>query len=226
MTDFEDRLRQTLRGKAVGVPPKLEVPPGLTRRASARIARNVSAIAVAIGIVAVGTITGVHALNASNRKRPAASPRAAPPCQAINLSGGSKLRATDPATREGFISVVNDGGTACSLQGPAVVRILNKTGFGLSLGGGSVEPFWMVRGTKPPPGWPVVTLKPADRAEIHVEWIIWCGEGGDPASWAIDLPGTAGSVTFPIGSPHDIPICVDGGRHPTLKVGPFEPYSS
>ena len=56
MADFEERLRETLRRKAVAVPPKREVPPGLVRRALARIARNLSAIAIAIAIVAMAQI--------------------------------------------------------------------------------------------------------------------------------------------------------------------------
>ena len=227
MTDLEERLRETLRRKAVAVPPKREVPPGLVRRALARIARNVSAAAVALAIVAMGTVTAVHALSGPSQNRLATAPPPAPACQAINLSGASKLTASDPATREGYLSVANRGSSACSLQGQPGVRVVNPTGFALSLRSGSVEPLWKVRGMVPPPGWPVVTLQPGDTAMIHVKWVSWCprppSRDTDPTNWQIEFAGSGGAVEFPV-TGQDVPTCVQG-RDPTLKTGPFEPYS-
>src|SRR5438046_1837357 len=107
MADFEERLRETLRRKAVAVPPKREVPPGLVRRALARIARNLSAIAIAIAIVAIGTVTGVHALSGPSRDRLASTPPPVPACRALDLSGSSHLVQPDGKsdTREGALTL-------------------------------------------------------------------------------------------------------------------------
>jgi hypothetical protein len=229
MADLEDRLRETLRRRAVAVPPELEVPVGLVRRAWVRIARNLAAVAVAIAIVAMGAVTGVHALSGPPRDRPATSPQPAPTCQATNLLGASKLMASDgyPETREGYLTVANDGGTACSLQGRPVVRILDPTGSGLDLRGGSVDPFWVMRGVGQPPDWPVVTLQPGDRAKIHVQWISWCNKSHDtdPTRWQIEFAGSAGKVLFPV-TRQDVPTCAEPAQDPTLRVGPFEPFST
>jgi hypothetical protein len=229
MADFEDRLRETLQRRAVAVPPQREVPTGLVQRAWVRIVRNVSAVAIAIAIVAVGAITGVHALSGPAQDRPATSPRSAPTCQAINLSGASKLMASDrdPATREGYITVSNAGGTTCSLQSRPVVRILNPTGLRVPLRTSSVDPFWVIRGAGPPPDWPVVTLQPGDKAKIHIKWTSWCGQSRDtdPTTWQIEFAASGGTVVFPV-TGQDVPTCAAQGQDPTLRVGPFEPYST
>jgi hypothetical protein len=67
-----------------------------------------------------------------------------------------------------------------------------------------------------------VTLLPGDRARVHVIWSNWCGEGGDPTKWEIELPAHGGKVTFGMDIRQDIPTC-GGGKPTTLKVGMFEP---
>jgi uncharacterized protein DUF4232 len=229
MADLENRLRETLQRRAVAVPPQREVPAGLIQRAWARIVRNVSAVAFAVAVVAIGAVTGVHALSGQPQDRPATSPQPAPACLAIDLRGASKLEASypDPATREGYLTVTNAGKTACSLQGRPVVRVVNPNGFGLSLRGGSVDPFWATRGLAPPPDWPVVTLQPGDKAKIHVQWTSWCKgtRDTDPTKWQIQFAASRGTVEFPV-TDQDVPICASQGQDPTLRVGPFEPYST
>ena len=61
MGDVEERLRETLRRHAVVVPPRVEVPAGLVHRAGMRIARNLAVVALVVGIVAVGAVTGLAA---------------------------------------------------------------------------------------------------------------------------------------------------------------------
>jgi hypothetical protein len=224
MTDFEERLRETLRRKAVAVPPKREVPPGLVRRALARIARNVSAVVIALAVVALGTVTGVHALSGPSQDRLASSPSPAPACLAADLSGTSRLTQPDgkPDTREGSLTVINKGTTTCSLKGHPVVRVLTATGIE-HIEGGYVDPFWMSQGPGQPPDWPVVTLVPGDKARIHVMWSNSCGVGGDPKRWEIELTVHGDKVTFPMDIRQDVPTCLDGGKPETLKVGPFEP---
>jgi hypothetical protein len=224
MPDLEERLRETLRRKAVSVPPQREVPPGLVRRALARIACNMAAIGVALAVVAVGAVTVVHALSGPSQDRLATSPPPLPACLAVNLSGSSHLRTPDGEydTRGGSLTVTNVGATACSLEGQPVVQVGTATGIA-PVDEGDADPLWKIRGPGEPPGWPVLTLVPGDHARIHVLWSNSCGAGGDPTQWEIQLPAHGGTVTFPMDIGQDIPTCVDGAKPATLKVGPFEP---
>jgi hypothetical protein len=225
MADLEDRLRDTLRRKAVAIPPRREVPPGLLRRALARIARNVSAIIVAVAVVAIGAVTGVHALSGPSQGRVATTPPPVPACLAADLSGSSHLSQPDGEsdTREGSLTVSNNGTATCSLRGNPVVRVLTTLTGIAPLDEGDAEPFWRIRGPGKPPDWPVVTLLPGDKARIHVIWSNSCGAGGDPTRWEIELPAHGGKVTFDMDTHQDIPTCLNGGAAATLKVGPFEP---
>jgi hypothetical protein len=79
----------------------------------------------------------------------------------------------------------------------------------------------------PPPDWPVVTLQPGDKAKIHVKWISWCNDtrDTDPTRWQLEFAGSGGAVEFDV-TRQDVPTCATQGRDPTLRVGPFEPYST
>jgi hypothetical protein len=200
------------------------VPPGLVRRALARIARNVSAVAIALAIVAIGTVTGVHALSGPSQDRLATTPPSPPACRAVDLSGSSHLMTPDTADapRDGSLVVTNKSATTCSLEGRPVIRVLTATGIVAPIEGGRVEPFWS-RGVGKPPGWPVVALLPGDKARVHVNWSNSCGAGGDPARWEIELPEHEGKVTFDMDISQDVPTCVDGATSSILRVGPFEP---
>ena len=125
-------------------------------------------------------------------------------------------------TREGPLTLTNDGTTTCSLRGSPWVRVRTATGIA-PLDRGDAEPYWRIRGPGKPPGWPVVTLLPGDTARIHVIWSNSCGAGGDPTRWEVELPGHGGNVAFDMDIHQEIPTCLDGGKPATLKVGPFEP---
>jgi uncharacterized protein DUF4232 len=220
MAEFEDRLRQTLRRRAAGVPPASEVPPGLVRRAEMRIARNLSAAVLSVALVAVGLVTGVNALRSSDSSRLATS---VPACEAADLSGKSDLKAFGDE-REGALRLINEGTRACSLQGWPVVRVLNASGQTLSKADRDLRPIWDKFGNVPPPGWPVVTLQPHDQAAIHLKWESSCSDDPkhDPALWEVEFPGGAGMLTFQVTS-QDVPACV--GETLVPKAGPFEPYA-
>ena len=225
MAEFEDRLRQTLRRRAAGVPLVTDVPSGLVRRAELRIARNVSAAALSVTLLAVGVLTGVQALKSPSVERPAAT---APACRSTDLSGVSKL---DTVGKLGEVKVgrliLTNHGAPCSLSGKPTVRVLHK-GEPEQLTYGALQPLWQETQPSPPPGWPVVTLRPGGQAIVHVKWTNWCDgseQPGDPDTWEIQLPGGRGSVHFPAPR-HDVPICGDGTTASKLRTGPFEPYST
>jgi Domain of unknown function (DUF4232) len=220
MGDVEERLRETLRRHAVGVPPRLEVPAGLVHRAGMRIARNLSVVALVVAIVALGAVTGLAALNHSSRTPSGLpSPQA---CQATHLSGETKLDALGNAALDGWVVVTNTGDAPCALQGAPSVMVLGDKGSALNLRSGQVDPFWKIRGMGPPPGWPVAVLQPGASAGFHIYWNSWCGQK-NRLTWAIGLPG-GDKFSFPVDLRQDVPIC-SAGRRSTLKVGPFEPYT-
>jgi hypothetical protein len=226
MADLEERLRETLRRKAGAVPPKREVPPGLVRRALARIARNVSAVAIALAVVAIGTVTGVHALSGPSQDRLATTPPPPPACRAVDLSGSSHLMTpnTPDAPRDGSLWLTNKGATTCSLQDRPWVRVLTATGTVVDIDERqNAASFWSIQSVGKPPDWPVVTVLPGDKARVHVIWSNSCGVGGDPARWEIELPEHGGKVTFDMDISQDVPTCVDGATSSILRVGPFEP---
>lgn len=231
MVDLEDRLRETLRRKAVSVPPHREVPKGLIQRALRQIARNMLGVLMAIAIVAVGAVTGVQALNNPSRRVPVTSPTlpATTPvpastsaCVSGDLSGTSRLMASSFTRREGFLLVTNEGTVACTLQGRAAVRILDVAAAPIDVVRKAVDPWWKVNG-KADPG-PLVALQPGQIAQLRIVWTSWCGAKDVPSTWEVALPGGGGTVRFALDTGHDIPSC-SGQQQSTLRVGPFEPYT-
>jgi uncharacterized protein DUF4232 len=225
--DFEERVRETLRRRAMDVQPKLEVPTGLVPRAGMRIARNLSALVVAVAVVAVGAVAGVRAFTGSSRLLPVSTP--APACQANELSGTSSLAAPEATPqqkaniREGQLLVINKGREACSLVDSPSVRILGASEKLLDVTG-TLDPSWKVHGYGPPPGWPVVTLQPGQTAAVRVKWTKWCS-GAVPTTWQIQLPGNRGNVVFAVNSGQDVPSCEGKPAPSKLERGPFEPLT-
>lgn len=227
MDEMEDRLREALRRHAVSVDTPRRVPAGLIHRAGVRIARNGAIALVAVAVVAVGMVGGVHALTAS-RHTPTSKPHLAPACRANQLTGTSNLMISgkESKSREGVLVVTNEGSTPCSVQDRPDVRVRDDAGTSPPLDTKKkIDPYWTTRGSTPPPDWPVVTLQPGDRAEIHVKWTNWCG-GPDnpPVRWEIQLSGGRGVVRVALNHGQDIPNCTGASELSTLNWGPFEPF--
>jgi uncharacterized protein DUF4232 len=226
MDDLEERLREALTRRAVTVPRGSRVPAGLIHRAGLRIARNATVGLVAAAVVGVGMVSGVHALT-SSRPRPAATPRVAPACRANQLTGTSKLESSGKKAqaREGVLVVENKGSIPCSLEGRPAVRVRDGVGTSPPMNSAQIDPYWKVRGIGAPPEWPVVTLQPGDRAEIHVRWTNSCaGPDNPPVTWEIELSSGNGVVPAELDQGQDIPNCANPNELPTLKSGPFEPF--
>jgi hypothetical protein len=221
MIDLEDRLRKTLRRKALTVPAVRAVPVGLIRRVLRRIARNGAGLVVLVAAASLGTVTGLHALSAASRPSPASVPPARA-CVRSDLSGTARLDVVR-LSREGSLVLTNTGRESCALGGTPTVRVLDAQGTALPQDVGSVEQLWRTRGYAQPRGWPVVTLQPGASAGVHVLWESWCGNTHAPATWEV-LLRDGGGVRFGVDVRQGVPACSDGTS--TLKVGPFEPYSA
>jgi hypothetical protein len=76
---------------------------------------------------------------------------------------------------------------------------------------------WQLDRRKQPAGWPVVTLRRGDRANLFFLWSNWCGT--TVASAKLSWAGNA--LTIPV--PADAPPCNGPGQPSTIELGPFEP---
>jgi hypothetical protein len=216
--DLEERVRETLHRRAMDVQPKLEVPSGLIPRAGRRIARNFSGALVAVALVAVGAVTGFRALTGPDPQLPVDTPAQAA-CRASDLIGSSDLMTPEGMlnVREGRLVVTNEGSAACSLVNTPSVRVL-ADGETLDFTG-ALDPLWK----SPPPGWPVVTLQPGEKAMVRVRWTQWCSMNV-PTTWEIHFPGNRGTLSIPLDYRQEVPGC-EGSDPSTLELGPFEPFS-
>jgi hypothetical protein len=220
MGDLEDRLREALRQRAAGVPPRLEVPKGMLQRARWRVARNLLGVLMAIAIVSVGTVTAIHALSGPVPRVPTMPAPSSSACLASNLTGESKLTGNG-TSREGSLVLTNSGQTPCTLEGRPTVSIIAQGTF-RRLSNKAADPWWKVNGKASPER--VVTLLPGEAAQIRVIWSSWCRSLRVSGAWLwqIMLPGAREPLRLVLNTAKDIPSCVDN-RSSNLKVGPFEP---
>src|SRR6266542_2091375 len=190
MLDVEERVREMLRRRAADVPPHVQAPPGMLRRAWRRILVAFTGGAVAVTLLAVGAAAGVRLLN---RPSEVGSQVTAPACSAAELRGTVRLQGAQGHV-VGSLVVVYAGSRTCSLQGQPRLMILDRKGTYLAVEEGLIAPWWTVQSRPEPKRWPVVTLLPGGSARLHVVWNSWCGFAL-PAVWGFVLR-EAGSVDF------------------------------
>ena len=100
------------------------------------------------------------------------------------------------------------------------VQFLDGTGKSLAVTINPTLAQWQVDKAAKPAGWPVVTLRPGQRAQLRIAWHNWCGSP-PPQTWRIVLGGGHGSFDAP--GTTDAPPCNGPGQPSTLDLGPFEP---
>jgi hypothetical protein len=217
MLDVEERVREMLRRRAADVPPHVQAPPGMLRRAWRRILVAFTGGAVGVALLAVGAAGGVRLLN---RPSGPGSEATAAHCRAAELRGTLRLGGENDH-QLGSLEVTNAGNQRCSLQGQPRLMILDRKGTYLAVEEGVIAPWWTVQSRPEPKSWPVVTLQPGGSARLHIVWNSWCGHSARPAVWRIWLRGE-GSLDVP-DPKGQAPTCL--GISSKVQVGPFEPVT-
>jgi hypothetical protein len=247
MNNENDELRRLLRERADRLPTQPELPPALLGRVRRRMARNAVAVVAVVGLLMVGAVSGVRAFapkhhltpvgqptptatahrhhSPSPTPSPSPSPSSSPSSQVSSCPGG-QLRATAELTGAagsvvGALDVTNFGSTTCTLQGRPKIALSDWQDHPLQVQQVPVPPMWEADGASPPPGWPVVTLRPGAVAQIRVAWSNLCPQNNHPALWRVTIGGQTIDVFGADGT--SPPPCNGAGQPSTLQVGPFEP---
>lgn len=227
MNEDLDRLERELRERAAEVPYLQKAPRTMLARARRRVARNALSSVVAVGLIVAGASAGLGALR-SNGVGPASngpthSPAPAPSttsCLAADLRATAALQGAAGSVL-GSIDVTNVGAATCTLTGQPTLRLSSSAGNELSVQVVNVVPQWQADGKTPPPGWPVVSLRPGSAAAIRVRWSNACPQLSNPASWSVELGDGSGAVSG--ADTISLPPCNGPAEPSTLEVGPFEP---
>jgi len=249
MSNESDELRRLLRERADGLPTQPELPPAVLGRVRRRLARNAVAVVAIVGLLMVGAVSGVrafapeHHLTPVGQPTPTAtpSPHQAPsptpsptpspspsssPSSLVSSCPGGQLRATASlggaaGSVVGALDVTNLGSTTCTLQGRPSIALSDWQDHPLQVEQVPVPPMWKADGASPPPGWPVVTLRPGGVAQIRVAWSNLCPQNDHPALWRMTIGGQTIDVFGADGT--SPPPCNGASQPSTLQVGPFEP---
>jgi hypothetical protein len=255
VNDIRDELREVLQDRAEQIPPHRTVPRSLAGRARRRLALNALAAGVVVAALAAGTVTGLHAFtsgagepaeqpSALHHRTSSGHPTRVQPSTSAtaNASGtggtavvactSGQLRAIGSmegtaGSREGGLTLTNFSDRTCTLQGTPTLTLLDQNLNPITSGVSFVSSpaGWQVNGEPQPQGWPVVTLRPGDAADVRLRWSNWCPDGRAAPLWRVNIPGSD-AVDVANGldgvSP---PPCNGPGQPSTIEVGPFEPGS-
>lgn len=236
MPELEDRLREVLQRRAAGVPPRLQPPPRMLRRARRRVALTAATGALSIALVAGGAVAGIRLAVAPRNATPLTSaspgpqvtPSPAQPtvrtCTAADLTGRIDLSGSG-GQAVGSIIITNGGSTSCTLTGVPRVSVFDDTGRQLApLPQTTGQAWWQVDGASRPGGWPFVTLRSGQRARVRIQWSNWCPTPPAqlPSEWRVELPGEGGTVSATDSKSHQAG-CIHPSQPNRLQVGPFEP---
>ena len=236
MSNENDELRRLLRERADGLPTQPELPPAVLGRVRRRLARNAVAVVAIVGLLMVGAVSGVRAFAPGHdqvlpgtRPTPAPSPSISPSSSTssqVSSCPGGQLRATASlggaaGSVVGALDVTNFGSTTCTLQGRPSIALSDWQDHPLQVEQIPVPPMWQADGASPPPGWPVVTLRPGGVAQIRVAWSNLCPQNNHPALWRVTIGGQTIDVFGADGT--SPPPCNGASQPSTLQVGPFEP---
>jgi Domain of unknown function (DUF4232) len=221
MNDAQERIRGMLREKAAELPPQLEVPPSLPKRAGSRIARNALVVAACVAAVTVVGVAGMRSLNEPrDTSFDGGPPTSTGPqtCSAQDLEPTLALEGA-MGSREGAILFRNASVARCTLRGAPTVELIGDGGSLADIKTLETDPAWKADNSGEPAGWPVVTLDPGDSGSVRFRWSNWCASG------APTLRITASDGTHVADIPIDaidVPPC-NGPVGSTVEIGPFEP---
>jgi len=225
MDDDLRTLEHVLRERAAEIPHIQQVPPTLRARARRRIVRNGLSSVLAVGLLvagASGALAGLGALRGSS-----VTPHTQPSsivstssCIAANLRATASLDGAAGSVG-GSIELTNTGAETCTLEGRPTVTIFSSPSQEVPVNVAKVIPQWQANGSSPPPGWPVVSLRPGAAAAIRVSWTNACPQLTGPALWTVDLG--SGRGTLDVSGAEAFPPCNGAAEPSTLEVGPYEP---
>jgi hypothetical protein len=227
MDDERNELERLLRDRAAEVSHLQAAPPGMLARARRRVVRNAAVSAVAAGVVAVA----VSVAFANVRSSTTDVPRSSTPIPPVAACTTADLHATavlDGAAGsvEGSIRLTNHSGRTCTLEGRPILTIFSSADEEVPVDVQPDDAQWQVdTPASPPPGWPVVTLGPRDRAAVRVRWSNPCPELVNPARWTVELTTGPGSLDVLGAERTPPPNCLGPGGPSVLDVGPFEPVA-
>jgi hypothetical protein len=144
------------------------------------------------------------------------TPPVAPPCPAEALRGQIVFQGA-AGTREGVVSLINDGPAGCALAGQPTVALLDGAGAPLTVEVSSTSAVTADTVT-------AVALAPGGAARVALRWSNWCGPAPGPVTVALTLPA-GGTLRAPAvddqGRPVDpAPPCLGPGQPSRLAVGP------
>ncbi len=233
MDDDRTKLERMLRDRAEEIPYRREAPPALLGRARRRVARNAISSLVAVGIIVAGASAGLESMGAlrapigpATRGPAPADPRSpsssAPVCTVGDIRATAALDGAAGSV-VGSIGLTNFSDTTCALKGRPVVTLFGSSGHPLPVTVVAVAPQWLADGSSPPPGWPVVRLRPGSAAAVRVRWSNACPQRSEPALWRVSLT-TDGQTLDVFGADGTPPPSCSGPTEPSiLEVGPVEP---
>ena len=115
---------------------------------------------------------------------------------------------------------VRNRGRSCALRGRPRLTLRSGDGHLIRSLAHAATPRWRhVSGTAPR-RWPVVQLRPRQRAFVWLDVTNWCRSDGERVRFHFTLPATAGSIT----ASASIRLRCESAHAPVgLGVGPFEP---
>ena len=226
MDDDLRTLEHVLRERAAEIPHIQQVPPALGARARRRIVRNGLASVLAVGLLVAGASGALAGLGAFRGASEVPRGHSSNPVASTSSCIAANLRATaslDGAAGSvvGSIDLTNAGAETCTLEGRPVLTLFRSPSQEVTVRVNEVNPQWQENASSPPPGWPVVSLRPGAAAAIRVRWTNACPQLTGPALWTVDLG--SGRGTLNVSGAEAFPPCNGAAEPSTLEVGPYEP---
>jgi hypothetical protein len=226
MDDDLRTLEHVLRERAAEIPHIQQVPSTLHARARRRIVRNWLSAVLAVGLLvagATGALAGLGALRGASEVPHGHSPKPVASTSACIAADLRAIASLDGAAGSvvGSIELTNTSAATCTLEGRPALTLFGSPSQEVSVQVENVIPQWQENGSSPPPGWPVVSLRPGAKAAIRVRWTNACPQLTGPAVWTVDLGNGRG--TLDVAGADAFPPCNGIAEPSTLEVGPYEP---
>jgi hypothetical protein len=219
MPDFEQEVRALLERRANDVPPRVEVPPTLVRRARTRFAAYAVGVAAAVVLVAgIGAAALQSAPGGPVTTPGSTSPSVAAPaaCTANQLSAIPQMMGAMGSV-EGTVVVGTSADASCVLRGtPTVVVRSDGTDAPVQIIDG--PPAWKANDEPQPGGWPDVIVGGNHGASFRIRWSNWCGGSQPTLVFELDDGTTLDLLGRVLPPP-----CNGPGQPSTIEIGPFEP---
>jgi uncharacterized protein DUF4232 len=219
MPDFEQEVRALLERRANDVPPRVEVPATLVRRARTRFAAYAVGLAAAVVVVAgIGAAALRSAPGGPVTTPGSTSPSVGAPaaCTADQLSAIPQVTGAMGSV-EAAIEVGTSGDEACLLRGTPNVTV-RSDGVDAPVQVSDSPPAWKANDEPQPAGWPDVIVDRSHGASFRIRWSNWCGGSQPTLVFELD-DGTTLDLLGRV-----LPPPCNGPSQPsTIEVGPFEP---